>query len=57
MKGENDMSVVYCYQVTYVDYCGRTHIFFCQNKNDVDRLRDNYNVKEVVPIRYVVKSD
>lgn len=57
MKGENDMSVVYCYQVTYVDYCGRTHIFFCQNKNDVDRLRDNYNVKEVFPIHYVVKSD
>lgn len=49
------MNIVYHYQVTYVDYAGRTHLHFSQNKEDVKRICDNYSVKEVVPTYFAPK--
>ena len=37
------------YVVTYVDYIGKKHLYFCQDDNEVQHLIDNYKVIEVSP--------
>lgn len=51
------MKTVYHYQVTYIDDYGRKHLHFCEGRQDVQKLRDRYEVQEVQATKYVTEAN
>lgn len=56
-KGGLAMKTVYHYQVTYIDDYGRKHLHFCEGRQNVQKLRDRYEVQEVQATKYVTEAN
>ena len=51
------MKTVYHYQVIYIDDYGHKHLHFCEGRQNVQRLRDRYEVQEVQATKYVAEAN